>query len=817
MKKIIMILLVIAVSSVCYSQRMKVHQGNNINSFLLSNVDSITHDGNESLKVCYNSQHSIFSISDVDSLSINSERLECYNILSEQLNGWDAGVFSVSSDGEDFYIVSKTNDDENGEETVTICINSFTNDLLENTINFIFDIEGNLQEIITAGYQFKAQKYVDEFIFAVYKDGGYFGSFNVPCEVINENGYLAETNLRRKAPDFESHNNPFFNCKGKISLPKIKDFAGKASGILKPIGDNFGRAINLEEGKYGEILMDLVVGGLIGLADLPVAAGIIAEEGIKGLLKYFYEQDIRRLIGDAKIEITSVKRTSETAITFEGTISGIPSIPSIVMVGSATNGYFEEIPNKVYWGIAEGKSGQPGMHLNDNSSGVMPILNDKFSYTFYIDRVPGQILYFRPFLAPEVSMNNIYTCIRYGERKEFIDVDVELSNFKQTKCYKGNDKYIAQFTIDGSIPGLFQELSGWGFDVKTKSGSWQRFFAKDNPNDYYPPVEKSFTCDINIENEDITDYGVERIAELTITPFVTYWNRLPSATFLDDKSYTITLSDNPPLKFKEIKQDYTTYADDKVTASMKAVIEVPSDEDVDLSSYKSHGVYVKNKITGKEDYYSVQENGSMEFWITLDIPRSEFETDYSSFTATCDKFLFATYTIDKDGKTNRYYEQEPQIIYDQKPSLTFTSYSLGETTIYVDENDEPYYCSTVINAEYTAKGTFWVNTVDLVVIQGNAEDNVGYWDVMNDGDQPFAAYYDYPYGGDNSCAFRFDFVLSNGNRVSSTNAIQVSGSPIVTNIGLIGANARAAEPYNAPDMKSYGKQGFKPRLVLKKD
>lgn len=717
MKKIILAIFIAAVSSICYAQRIKIHQGNNINSFLLSNVDSVTHDGNESVTVYYDSQPFSFSVNNVDSLSINSERLECYNIIPEQLNGWDEGIFCMSNDGEDFYIVAKTNTDENEERTVTICINSFANDVLEKTINFIFDEEGNLREIVTAGYQFKAQIYFDIFVFTVYKDGECVGGFNVPCDVINENRNITNYNSRRI-----SYRNPIFNSKGKISWPNIKDFAGKAAGILKPVGDALGTAVNLDEGKYGEILLDFVIGGLISLADLPIVAAIIAEQGIKGLLKYFYEQDKIRLLGDAQIEITSVKRTSETTITVEGTISNISSIPSTVMVGSMSDGYIDEIPNKVYWGIAEGKSGQPGMHLNDNSSGTMKISGDKFSYIFYIDRVPGQVLYFRPFLAPEVTMQSIYSCIRYGERKEFIDVDVELSNFKQTKCYKENDKYQVQFTIDGSIPGLFQELSGWGFDVKTKSESyWLRFNAKEKPNDYYPPIKKPFTCDITIADKDIIDYGTERIAEITITPYVSYWNRLPSATFLDEKIYRITLKDNPPLKFKELKQDYTTYADGNLTASMKAVIEVDSEyNNGDLSTYKSYGVYVKNNITGREDYYSVQENGGMEFYITLDIPGDEFETDYSSFTATCDKLLFATYTIDKEGNISRYDEQEPKIVYDEKPTAKTGNYvSITSTSAVVKSKYE--YC-TFWNATCGIEYTNNDKTETLIVFPNNEDE-----------------------------------------------------------------------------------------------
>lgn len=542
MNRILLVILLSTVTIFCCAQRIKVHQGNNINSFLLSDVDSITHDGNETVTVYFNSHLYEFTVDNVDSLSINSEMIECHNIISEQLNGWDEGIFAISNNEEDFYIVSKTDSDEDGKEMVIVSISSFSNENLDEAVNFIFDIDGNLQEIVTAGYQFKAYKNQDEFNFIVYKNNEYVGSFNVACEVIHGNG--SDTSVygsRRKSP--------FFNSIGEISLPKISDFAGKAGRLLNGLGDALGFVTNLDEGKYGEVLLDFVVGGTIGLADLPLIATVLTAEGIKSLLKYFYEQDKRRLLGDAQIEITSVKRTSETAITVEGTISNVSSIPPIIIVGSDVynpkyNAYIKDISNTVYWGIAEGKSGQPGMHRNDNSSGTLPITDGNFSYTFYLDRVPGQVLYFRPFLAPEISMQSIYSCIRYGERKEFVDTDVKLSNFKQIECnHKEDGTYSAIFTIDGSISGLFQELSGWGFEVKTKTGSFRkRFDAKENVEDYYPPLEKSFTCDVTFNSKDIEDYDIEKIAEISITPYISFWNSV-SPLFLDEKKYTITISD----------------------------------------------------------------------------------------------------------------------------------------------------------------------------------------------------------------------------------------------------------------------------------
>lgn len=164
-----------------------------------------------------------------------------------------------------------------------------------------------------------------------------------------------------------------------------------------------------------------------------------------------------------------------------------------------------------------------------------------------------------------------------------------------------------------------------------------------------------------------------------------------------------------------------------------------------------------------------------------------------------------------------YYYSEPQeyeLVYDEKPSLTFTSASLGGTNTSTDENGELFYCETEINATYVAKGTFWVNTTDLVVIQGSAQDNVGYWEVLNDGEYTFSVYYGYPYGGDNLCAFKFDMVISEDNRIPSTNAIQVSGYPYVTNISIVSNNALAKAKFPYVPVKSNGDDASKAKYVF---
>ena len=225
-------------------------------------------------------------------------------------------------------------------------------------------------------------------------------------------------------------------------------------------------------------------------------------------------------------------------------------------------------------------------------------------------------------------------------------------------------------------------------------------------------------------------------------------------------------------------------------------------------------------VQGKD--YSININQT-EGTVTM-----EFEADKASMTNDDENFVASTkdhWSIGAyvDYKGSDYYarhrfdeKENIDLIYDEKPSLQFTSASLGGTDVYNDDNGDPYYCATEINANYIANGTYWVNTVDLVIIQGSASDEVGYWDVLNDGEQSFSAYYQYPYGGvDNSIAFRFDFLLTNGNRIGSSNAVQIWGTPIVTNIEIIG-NASTRGASYAPAKDSVGKQGFNPRIVIQK-
>ncbi len=131
----------------------------------------------------------------------------------------------------------------------------------------------------------------------------------------------------------------------------------------------------------------------------------------------------------------------------------------------------------------------------------------------------------------------------YGERKRFLDMDVDLSNFKQNSCKKEGDKYVVQFSIHGKIPGTFDELSNWGFDIKTKSGSYtNRYYAKTSDT-YSPPTSKDFSCEVTLTKQDIEEYNNEHISTITITPFAMFWNQSPSMESFEPETYTLSLTE----------------------------------------------------------------------------------------------------------------------------------------------------------------------------------------------------------------------------------------------------------------------------------
>lgn len=454
-----------------------------------------------------------------------------YRIDEKSLSGWDEGFFYSNEDGTvcPYYIVSST-DSINGD--IIVCLNQTDSTDVDESLIFHFSNEGDVLGVKLPGYRLDAQSYEEKVDFVAYDaQGKVCGFFSVP--------YIKTDTLT--VPMTRS---PFFNSNGEFSVSKTMNFVEFGEKVTNVLGNVY----NLSEGNYGDVLADLLLGNMTG-AVKSFFGRIIPPLTIKGILEWHYEEAKQGFMGNADIQISSVKRTSKTSITVEGKISNISSIPSNRLV--VADGQMGYTSNKIFYGVAVGKNAYPGLYLNENCTNLRMVSEEAFSFTFYMEETPGEVFYFRPFLIPETKIQHeddllpdFATCIRYGEAKEFVDSNVELSNFEQVKCIKNGSKYNVQFTIDASIPGLFDDLSNWGFDVKTKSGNYEKRYYANESGAYIPPTEKSFTCDVEITERDIENLNEEHLAEIFITPFIAYRNSLPPMTFFDEVKYHLTITDN---------------------------------------------------------------------------------------------------------------------------------------------------------------------------------------------------------------------------------------------------------------------------------
>ena len=457
-----------------------------------------------------------------------------YQIAPEDLNGWDEGVFYYGNeDGAyyAYYIVSQT---DTTDGTITVCLNEAANSDADKSLIFHFSKEGDVLKIILRGYHLDAQSYDEKVDFIVYDtEDNAVGGFSVPY-------------IRLDSMQSTRSSSPFFNSKGEFSVSKTLNFAEFA----KQGADVLGNIVNFSEGNYDEIISDYLLGKIAGTVAKSFVAELLVPEVLKSFLQLHYERLKNSYMGNASIEITSVKRTSDTTIDVEGVISNVSSIPSSHYV--VYDGLPGFVDNKVVYGVAVGSNDYPGLYLNENCTSMHYVSEGKYSFTFYADVIPGKVYYFRPFLVPEGKLWNedeIFpdwcTCIRYGEAKKFMDMSVELSNFKQVKCTKDGEEYSAQFTIDAKILGLFDDLQNWGIKVETesqKSDFWggYRYYA-DKSSGISLSTEMSFTCNVKIKEDDIEDLGEERIAKVTITPFVEVGFNLEN-TFLEAEEFTISIS-----------------------------------------------------------------------------------------------------------------------------------------------------------------------------------------------------------------------------------------------------------------------------------
>lgn len=424
MRRIYLFIFTCIFASLVNAQRydsLKVVQGSMKECFLLSDIDSITHSEDQDVNIYHNNIKSSYSITSIDSIALQHAKGDAFRIPTDKLNGWDEGVYYTEKTNFNnaFYIVSKTNPIES---TKTVYIRDFTNDSIgqsvdsiSQSITIVFSPNEEIQDMFILGYQFEAHPNENDVMFIVYdKEGRTIDCFNIPYED-SEKSYAGK-NMRHRAIEHYRI----------VWLRKLLARAGKTLWNVGDIG------MKLENGNYADILKDFLIGNLAGLYSKTFLGTLTTAELIDLYLKQLYENNKNNFLGSAEIEIKSIKRSSKSTISVKGEILNVSSIPSTRIVAYSLPPYIQEIPNYALYGVAEGKSGQPGLYLHDKCTTPVVVSGNSFTCSLPVEYKPGQTYYFRPFLVPGAHYEEsadfgqaigkiIATNVRYGYRKEYTD------------------------------------------------------------------------------------------------------------------------------------------------------------------------------------------------------------------------------------------------------------------------------------------------------------------------------------------------------------------------------------------------------------
>lgn len=228
-----------------------------------------------------------------------------------------------------------------------------------------------------------------------------------------------------------------------------------------------------------------------------------------------------------------------------------------------------------------------------------------------------------------------------------------------------------------------------------------------------PQKATNGTHTVEINNLNGGRYGFQVLIFPSI--FIEHENLINLYNFCSNVGFV----DIPRLYFKELEQYYTTYVNDNVCVSFKAILEYPSEQDkVILSYFDSSGLYVsyKGNSNQREDFYSIKENDGTEFYINFDIPKNEFIFDYNNLIANCTSIItFKTYSVDGWGIKEFYDEKQLKIIYDIKPTLsTGNIIKTEKNSAIVNCNYENFsFWSGVCGVEYWSDENHLEKTIEV--------------------------------------------------------------------------------------------------------
>lgn len=271
----------------------------------------------------------------------------------------------------------------------------------------------------------------------------------------------------------------------------------------------------------------------------------------------------------------------------------------------------------------------------------------------------------------------------------------------------------------------------------------------------------------------------------------------PTKKFLLEKEISIA----------QIEQTSVEYLDDgklkfKANVILDSLNIALADEGVEYG----FGIFCNNKMI---DSYTV-ENLDEETGIEIICDRSELNLNRGNFEATTKGYWTLATSVRYDNDSTVYltdFMQDLILVYDEKPSLTFTRASIISTEVtnspnYVrpngaagsNYNNETIKYQTLYTFRCNAKGSFWLDNFKLC----NARHPYWYnlWPTLelSEGDGEYVFYGKMHYGSNVSMddVHYFQLILNNGNSVNN-NCLVFGGAPQNPQVDITNEPFKAAQ------------------------
>lgn len=246
---------------------------------------------------------------------------------------------------------------------------------------------------------------------------------------------------------------------------------------------------------------------------------------------------------------------------------------------------------------------------------------------------------------------------------------------------------------------------------------------------------------------------------------------------------------------KEFKQISAEHSYETVTFLGKATGVLQTIDDID-----SWGVYVLKENGEYLHFPSIYNSYTEEVEVSLDVRKSDFGyLNYHEFNALYPLKIgiFKKYTIANGSSYNMYGEPiDIQFIYDEKPSVTFTSAQITGVNSYPQYDDEGEYQYTYYSApllfNFDVKGSLWMSYIQSHVYSNSGwTDNEGSIEIVDNRSYSNPSGMSYYNDSDMNFTYYYMIHLGNGSTLNSTNSVVFGGTPEHPTVSVGGAPNRS--------------------------